>query len=1080
MKDTVKHIACLALILCAAPASALDLDYYTYGGFSETVMAFQRVSLLFSHDNYGAMIFIAVVFGIFWGGTLFFTKSITEGAGGFPLKFLAVPLVGVMIYQGLILPKGTVHIYDPTKNSYEAVGNVPDLVIFMAGGWNKFERMAAEIESNSSAYPYEKSAGGIGFNLLFNVTTSRRDYTQHYLLQSLRTFYKDCSELPLAVSGSGFDMETLKSGTNDLYSYLDNIAWGGTSTTYYDVTNKGGVAVSCQDAWENRLRPALAVNSLYDRPLERICESAGFNPSQANELVSCKGLIDELGINMAGVNTGHIALLRNALIAQVIADAMAEENPDVATRVLTNRDMMVDGIGAAINSQEWVMTFRSVMLTVVLGLIPFLAVFIVTPLAFKSLFLMCGLFAWGAIWGIVDVVSNGIAIDQSFRVMEDIRTHGLGLESFLAAPTDSMKSMAIFGKIRGYGAMISTIITGALFGFSGYALSSMAGGWQSTLEKSGTDASDKALNPEARGQQYSSMAQGSAMESNVARMGYSSVAASTAYRQGVDVSSGYMESELLKSSHGTDTGGAISASAAASAGRNVGMTSAAISASGGVAPQGFETGPNGGGPIAATTASAANTQRTMELAQNEGIIRAARMTGVTPADAAHSSGVMQQVQSVNDTNMLESLSGRDLLSGYYGNAMTSANSGRILDQVANNYEGGRESFFEDAAANRVGPELARFTTAAMLADSLDKDILDSSMLLGSTGFSLTVTPDNYDSLEAKGLISPEQQRTLAADGYSGRLDFAYDGPSETVAATTASSGARGASTNDQLISATDTKDTSTSRINRYTEDTSTSRINRYTNDQAFDVQAQTVQRMALNPELRDELASVLRLADDNLPTTSAEELQLDRGLADVMSSVVTKQATESSSYQLSADAGAAGSVGVKFQTEQQIIGRVVNLATGASGYADGHLYARAGGGVSKQGVDSEHYQANLIEAQGIRESAITDGHKAAHQTVLKENQQLIEQNGVGMTPDEMVERREALKYQYAAEYYTAGATAWVNDALETSQTEVSGLRSEEVDKEMARIKDSLNEDDEDKGGRSRRRGRRGPGNGGGR
>ena len=105
----------LFLILFANSAFSLDLDYYTYGGFSETVLAFQRVSLLFNHGNYGPMIFIAAAFGLFWGGSLFFIKSITEQSGGFPLKFLMVPFIGVAIYQGVILPKGTYIYMIPRK-----------------------------------------------------------------------------------------------------------------------------------------------------------------------------------------------------------------------------------------------------------------------------------------------------------------------------------------------------------------------------------------------------------------------------------------------------------------------------------------------------------------------------------------------------------------------------------------------------------------------------------------------------------------------------------------------------------------------------------------------------------------------------------------------------------------------------------------------------------------------------------------------------------------------------------------------------------------------------------------------------
>ena len=1055
-------ISPVLLLLLTNSVLALDLDYYTYGGFSETVLAFQRVSLLFNHGNYGPMIFIAAAFGLFWGGSMFFVKSLTEQNGGFPLQFLMVPFLGVALYQGVILPKGTMHIYDPTRNAYEAVGNVPDLVIFLAGGWNKFERMAADIESSSSAYPYDEAAGGIGFNLLFNVSTSRNDYTEHYLTKSVKSFYKDCSEIPLVVTSSGFDLETLKSGTNDIYTYLDNIAWSSTSTTYYDIANKNGIALTCREAWIDNLRPALAVTSLYDRPLTRICESTGFNPSQSVQLNACQTLMDDLGINMFEVNAGHISLMRNALISQVIAEAMAEENPDVATRIMTNRDMMTDGIGAAINSQEWVMTFRSIMLTIVLGLIPFLAVFMVTPLAFKSLFLISGLFAWAAIWGIVDVISNGIAIDQSFRVMEEIRTHALGLEAFIAAPTDAMKAMTIFGKIRGYGALISTIVTGSLFGFSGFALSSMAGSWQQSLEKSGTESADKSINPEERGQQYNAMTQGYATESNVTRMGYSSAAASAAYRQGSESMASMMESNLLQND-GMDQGGAIAATASARAGESYGSTSAVMQASGVGSPEGFNMGGGTSGAMASMAANASNMQRTMNLANNEGIVRAARMSGMSIQDTANNSGFMSQLNSVNDSNVLDGMSGKDVLSGYYGNGMASINGGRIMDEVGSNYNGGKPQFFEDLAANKFGRDFANFTTASMLAEKLNTGVFESSVQMGSTGFSVMVTPDNYNDLVSGGLISPAQQTTLANDNYTGRLDFSYHTPTESLGDTTASSGARGVSNNNVVSTSAEVRDLSTRVDSSYRNDASTSINSSYNEDRGFNVQAQTVQRVSLNPEMQSELSNVLRLADDRSETTSPEELQLDKGMADTMSSVINKSITDLDASRLTGNIGGSIRAGAHAQTGISILG------SGGSVYADASINAGLDQSWSTTEQDTEQYNSNLNEARMIRETSIEEGRIQAHQEVLRRNEEAINSGDIPMSVDQMESLKEELTYTYAAQNYHSQASNWFDSALEKNKSESSELNSEKIDEKLAELKENTTEEEQRKNpGESRR------------
>ncbi|MFP3340105.1 hypothetical protein R0J91_19160, partial [Micrococcus sp. SIMBA_131] len=61
-------VAFLLLLTLRAQACALDMDFYTYDGFSETVNAFKRVSLVFANNEYTTLFFVAVVFGLLFGG----------------------------------------------------------------------------------------------------------------------------------------------------------------------------------------------------------------------------------------------------------------------------------------------------------------------------------------------------------------------------------------------------------------------------------------------------------------------------------------------------------------------------------------------------------------------------------------------------------------------------------------------------------------------------------------------------------------------------------------------------------------------------------------------------------------------------------------------------------------------------------------------------------------------------------------------------------------------------------------------------------------------------------------------------
>lgn len=1037
----VQSVLMLTFVLFSTKAYALDFDFYTYGGFSETVLAFQRISLFFNHSNFMPMVFIAAVFGFMLGGSFFFTRQLIGDNAGSPVRFMMIPAIGIIIYQALIIPRGTVHIYDETMNAYQAVGNVPDLVILLAGGWNKLERMTAEIEGESSAYPYEKQAGGISFQLLFGVALTGRDMSQHYLSKSIKTLYKDCSEIPLSVASSGFDLQSLRSGTTDIVASLDNIAWSSSFTTYYDIDNKAGLTLSCAEAWTTRIKPLLNDPSIYDGAIQNICSQAGFNPAAAVQLSRCKELMGSLGMDYLGHNVSHIPLLKMAYVSSLISEAMAEDNPDIAVKVMTNRDMITDGIGAAINSQEWVSTFRSVMLTVVLGMFPILTVFLATQFAFKALFLMSGLFAWAAMWGVIDIVANGIAIDQAIGVMDEIRVHQLGLDAWFNAPTGAMKAVAIFGKIRGYGATIASIVVAGVFGFSAYSLSSMADSWQRTTEKSGSEAADKAVNPEQRGQQYESMVRGQSTESTVARTGFESMAHAASYRQGSETYGTLTESQMLQGS-GMNLGGSMAASGAVRGGESAGGVLSVMKMSGTSAPHGFTPGEAGADPMASTSASAAFTQKSMSLASNEGIIKAARDTGVSPTQMAWATTYMSQLQSVNDGELLASMAPRDILSGYYGNALSSMHGGKIMDNVASNYEGGKTQFFDDLSNSRFGADFARFSTTSMLAEKLDDDIFSTAVQMNSSGFSLIVTPDNINALDNAGLVSSNAYATLAKDNYNGRLDFSFD-PNRGVAVdVSASSGTRATSNNSTSYLATDLIDESSTirtgilhddsmvtdnRVvndNSHSDNSSVSVQKGYRFDNAFDVGSYSVNQLALDPNNRADLAEMLDKSFDS----KANGLQFDNSAATMLSTIVSKRAGDHSSEQSS-------------ESFNRGVGASAEAGAGIKGA--GPLSASAGinGNMSYQWSDSEShgssysvdYQVALAELQSLRMNADTKAQELA-QFSMDHDAQV--RNVYGQAPyseDERTEKYEEYVSKYRADAYAIAFEEKVNESLNNLQ-----------------------------------------------
>jgi conjugal transfer mating pair stabilization protein TraG len=156
-----------SLVLSAGTALALDMEYYTYGGFNPIVQAFIRIALIFSDAGYQGLIFVMTVIGIIAGAAAWIARA-TTGARVIPLTWTVPVAFGAIVYLALFVPKGTITVYDPVLNRFQAVGDIPDAIVFTAGTLNLIERGLVEIIDTSAApgATYSRTAGGIGFKAL--------------------------------------------------------------------------------------------------------------------------------------------------------------------------------------------------------------------------------------------------------------------------------------------------------------------------------------------------------------------------------------------------------------------------------------------------------------------------------------------------------------------------------------------------------------------------------------------------------------------------------------------------------------------------------------------------------------------------------------------------------------------------------------------------------------------------------------------------------------------------------------------------------------------------------------------------
>jgi conjugal transfer mating pair stabilization protein TraG len=132
MRSFLRLLIILAGSLVATPALAIDSSYYTWDGFSETVDAFHLIAMIFGDPRYETLVVIIAVAGIAFGAVI----ASIRGSGMGLVAFGFQMLVGIGLFAGMIATTGTVHVYDRVRNAYQPVGDVPNLIVLVAGVTN--------------------------------------------------------------------------------------------------------------------------------------------------------------------------------------------------------------------------------------------------------------------------------------------------------------------------------------------------------------------------------------------------------------------------------------------------------------------------------------------------------------------------------------------------------------------------------------------------------------------------------------------------------------------------------------------------------------------------------------------------------------------------------------------------------------------------------------------------------------------------------------------------------------------------------------------------------------------------------
>lgn len=481
----------------AHPAFALDMEYYTYNGFGPVTQAFSKIALIFSDGGYNGLYFSIIVLAIIGAATSFMLKSAT-GAKVMPLSWIFPIIFGVVIYLALFVPKGNITVYDTVLNRFQTIGGIPNGVVFTAGVLNKIETGLVNV-IDTAGVPgkmYSDSAGGIGFTALQQAMNTPVKDT--YLQESLANYTHDCVLFEMAQPGTTFNINNLTYGTTDFRPEFAKAANAAIYTVYYDSLNTGGNPITCADAWTN-INNTLSAATTYSDALKAVCGSSLFDPNSAPELQQCRDLISNTLLNNAGVSAQPEDVVRQGFMTQIIYQVINNADPNVTMAMQSNRQIVTSGMGMASSMNEWLPIMRAIMTAVAIGLIPFLTLFIPTPLFGKALGAMAGFFIFLTTWGISDAIVHGAALDYAQTAMTDIQQSGLGLATCLNFPDTSTKIMGMFGMVRGSGLMLASFLTTMLVKFGGTALAMMSGNLQSAIAGGG-QAAARTLTPEGHAQ----------------------------------------------------------------------------------------------------------------------------------------------------------------------------------------------------------------------------------------------------------------------------------------------------------------------------------------------------------------------------------------------------------------------------------------------------------------------------------------------------------------------------------------------------------------------------------------------------
>lgn len=453
----------------------MQFEYYVYGDFRSAVNAFHMVANLFSNHTYQSWFTVVMLLTI----AAFAFQAAAErifGAKASDAIWIKRVMIGTVLYSIFMVPTVTLHVYDPVKNKYEAVGGVPAGVGLIAGLTNGFTREISElIETAGSPIMHIDDIGfGHGYEMLSAISAlgSIGVVQDMNLANTLKDYFNNCVD-QMQVHGD-LDVNGMWNGNGK--DLLENI------TTDYRMFNTiiyrdtGQESVYCAEA-SGYINTELRKPERVNKAFSVFCSRMNYDPSDTQEYLMCRqkfrGVYEAFGTtNTVGYNETN--MFASAVVAQIYLtdgiNAGVERAKEIARSMATASDA-VSGAMAA----DFMPMIQGMVATILISLFVIVALLMyVAPMdAFKFYF---GLWIWFLTWVLVDVVINIQVQNYAYEVFRDMRETGLSLTTFFNIGDRSAQVLGWYGKARWMSMTIASMMTYGIFKFGGgAAFASFAG-----------------------------------------------------------------------------------------------------------------------------------------------------------------------------------------------------------------------------------------------------------------------------------------------------------------------------------------------------------------------------------------------------------------------------------------------------------------------------------------------------------------------------------------------------------------------------------------------------------------------------